>query len=185
MLAALKLAHDRDGKLPWTDLFEPAISLARDGFSISPRLAKLLSEADPASFNPEARALFFDDQGRPLPTGYRLKNPALATTLELIARNGIAAFYEGEIPHEIATAVQADPRGAGKLAVSTVGSGRGFAVLMRCETKPEIRRYCALWPSTLLSRLFGDSPHTHLSGCPDAALQLLWYPRFEAIRSLG
>ena len=75
VLAALKLAHDKYGKLPWAELFAPAITLARDGFSVSPRLAKLLAESDPASFAPAARAYFFDPAGRPRPEGYKLKNP--------------------------------------------------------------------------------------------------------------
>ena len=87
-LAALKLAHDKYGKLPWAELFEPAIALARDGFPISPRLAKMLAEADPQSFAPDARAYFFDAQGRPWPVGYKLTNPALADTFETIARDG-------------------------------------------------------------------------------------------------
>ena len=77
------------GKLPWAELFEPAIALAREGFAISPRLAKLLAEADPQSFTPDARRYFFDAQGRPLPAGYKLANPALADTFEAIARDGI------------------------------------------------------------------------------------------------
>ena len=67
VLAALKLAHDKYGKLPWAELFAPAIALARDGFSVSPRLAGLLDDSDAASFPPEARAYFFDapaDPGR-------------------------------------------------------------------------------------------------------------------------
>ncbi|MGB6949557.1 MAG: gamma-glutamyltransferase, partial [Methyloceanibacter sp.] len=80
VLAALKLAHDRYGKLPWADLFAPAIALARDGFAISPRLAQLLAGSEPANFAPAARAYFFDAQGRPLPMGYRLTNQALAQT---------------------------------------------------------------------------------------------------------
>ena len=67
VLAALKLAHVRYGKLAWAELFELAIELAREGFAVSPRLAKMLIEADPASFTPEARALFLrrgrDDRG--------------------------------------------------------------------------------------------------------------------------
>jgi len=78
-LAALALAHDKYGKLPWAKLFEPAIALARDGFPISPRLAQRLAEADPLSFAPAARAYFFDAQGRPWPVGYKLANPGLPT----------------------------------------------------------------------------------------------------------
>jgi len=115
VLAALKLAHDKYGKLPWADLFQPAIALARDGFAVSPRLAGLLAESDPASFAPSARAYFFDDAGRPLPTGYKLKNPALAETFEDIAAHGPRAFYDGEIAKEIAAAVDSDARGAGSM----------------------------------------------------------------------
>jgi gamma-glutamyltranspeptidase/glutathione hydrolase len=115
VLAALKLAHDKYGKLPWADLFQPAIALARDGFAVSPRLAGLLAESDPASFAPGALAYFFDAAGRPLPTGYNLKNPALAATFEEIAEHGPSAFYDGDIAKEIAAAVDSDPRGTGSM----------------------------------------------------------------------
>jgi gamma-glutamyltranspeptidase/glutathione hydrolase len=120
VLAALKLAHDKYGKLPWADLLAPAIALARDGFVISPRLSELLAGADPASFSPEARAYFFDAAGRPWPTGYRLTNPALAASFATIAKDGPAGFYEGDIARDIAAAVQADPRGAGKLTAEDI-----------------------------------------------------------------
>src|SRR6476660_2777931 len=93
VLAALKLAHDKFGKLPWAELFQPAIDLARDGFPISPRLAKQLAEVDPGSFAPEARAYFFDADGKPWPAGNQLINAALADTLATIARDGTDAFY--------------------------------------------------------------------------------------------
>ena len=124
VLAALKLAHDKSGKLPWADLFAPAITLARDGFSISARLAKLLNDADPASFPPEARAYLFDSAGRPWPEGYKLKNPALAATFEAIAKGGPSAFYQGEIAHDIAAAAQNDPRGAGTLTAEDLAQYR-------------------------------------------------------------
>ena len=69
-LAALKLAHDKFGKLPWADLFEPAITLARAGFAVSPRLAAELAEAPAEGFAPEARAYFFDAEGKPWPVGH-------------------------------------------------------------------------------------------------------------------
>jgi gamma-glutamyltranspeptidase/glutathione hydrolase len=124
VLAALAQAHASHGKLPWADLFAPAIALARDGFAVPPRLGSQLAELGPQSFSPEARALFFDKDGRPWPTGYKLRNPALADTLELIARDGPERFYAGEIAADIVKAVTSDPRGAGKLALSDLKTYR-------------------------------------------------------------
>jgi gamma-glutamyltranspeptidase/glutathione hydrolase len=118
VLAALELVHNEYGKLPWAELFQPAIKLARDGFAVSPRLAKMLSQTDPRSFAPSARAYFFDAEGHPRPAGYKLKNPELADTFELIAREGPDAFYEGAIATDIAKAVQNDPRTPGTLSTS-------------------------------------------------------------------
>lgn len=118
VLAALAAAHDRFGKLPWPDLFQPAIKLAREGFPISPRLGKLLAEMDPDSFAPSARAYFFDYQGTPLPTGFKLTDPELADTFAVIANQGPVAFYRGDIARDIADAVENDPRIPGKLAVT-------------------------------------------------------------------
>jgi gamma-glutamyltranspeptidase/glutathione hydrolase len=124
VLAALKLMHDRYGKLPWAELFQPAIELARGGFSVSPRLAKALDEMEPGTFAPEARAYFFDAQGRPWPTGYVLKNPAIADTLAVIARDGVKPFYQGEIASDIAAAVRNDPRKSGMLTVADLAGYR-------------------------------------------------------------
>ena len=124
VLAALKLAHDKYGKLPWSELFAPAIKLSRDGFSVSFRLAEVLNDYGPASFTPAARAYFFDPAGRPRPEGFRLSNPALASTLEAIARDGPSAFYEGAIARDIAAAVRNDPRGPGKLTTEDLANYR-------------------------------------------------------------
>ena len=124
VLAALKLAHDKYGKLPWAELFQPAIDLARGGFPVSPRLAKQLAGADPNSFAPEARAYFFDAEGKPWPAGHHLTNEALADTLATIAREGPDAFYKGDIARDIAHAVQSDPRKQGKLAAEDLASYR-------------------------------------------------------------
>jgi gamma-glutamyltranspeptidase/glutathione hydrolase len=124
VLAALKLVHDKYGKLPWAQLFQPAISLAREGFPISPRLAKMLADADPQSFTPEARAYFFDTAGRPWPVGYKLKNKALAETFETIAGDGPGAFYKGPIATDIARAVQSDPRKPGSLSEDDLATYR-------------------------------------------------------------
>ncbi|WP_083240596.1 gamma-glutamyltransferase [Methyloceanibacter methanicus] len=116
VLAVLKRVHDDYGKLPWADLFKPAIKLARDGFPVTARLAKMLGDADPNTFDATARAYFFDEHVRPRPAGYLLTNEDLAQTFEIIAREGIDAFYKGPIATDIATTVQNDRRGAGTLS---------------------------------------------------------------------
>lgn len=147
LLAALKLAHDRYGKLPWAELFQPAIALAHEGFPVSPRLAAMLEDTDPASFAPIARAYFFDAQGRPLPSGYKLTNPALAETFEMIAHGGPEVFYQGDLARDIATAVQTDPRTPGKLTTEDLASYRAkerepVCVLYRAN------RVCGMGPSS-------------------------------------
>ena len=58
VLAGLKLVHDKYGKLPWAELFQPAIALAREGFPISPRLAAMIAEEGPESFTERSARLF-------------------------------------------------------------------------------------------------------------------------------
>lgn len=106
-LALLAELHARFGRLPWTDLFQPAIRFAEVGFAISPRLAGAIARAQEqglATF-PAARAYFFHDSGRPKPQGERLRNPAFAATLRKIAAEGPDVFYKGEIADAIVAAV--------------------------------------------------------------------------------
>ena len=168
-LAALKLAHDKQGKLPWAELFEPAISLAREGFPISPRLAKLLAGADPQSFAPEARAYFFDAQGRSFPSGYKLANPALADTFETIARDGPTAFYAGDIAKDIAGAVQSDPRKPGKLTAQDLASYRAIEREPICVPY-RAHKVCGMGPSSsggvAVAQVLGIVEPFHLGPAP-------------------
>lgn len=106
VLRALYAAHEKYGKLPWKDLFDPAIKLADNGFHVSQRLAVLLAADDPQNFAPEARAYFYEGGTRPRAEGELLKNPAYAATLRLIADKGPDAFYCGDIANAIVAAVE-------------------------------------------------------------------------------
>ncbi len=86
----------------------------------------MIADVEPDSFAAEARAYFFDADGRPLPAGYRLKNPALADTFEAIARDGPRAFYEGAIARDIAATVQNDPRKPGSLTAEDLARYRAI-----------------------------------------------------------
>lgn len=113
IVALYRSAHEQHGRLPWTDVFAPAIKLATEGFEVSPRLANFLpmmATRSQLAKNPATAAYFFPD-GEPLQVGHLLKNPEYASTLRRIAAEGIDAFYTGEIAAEIAQAAQAEPNG--------------------------------------------------------------------------
>jgi gamma-glutamyltranspeptidase / glutathione hydrolase len=98
----LELAHRDHGRLAWSDLFAPAVALARDGFAIGGRLAVAIevSRAELAA-SPEAAATFLESDGAAKPLGATLRNPAYATTLAALAAGGGDAFYTGDIAQAI------------------------------------------------------------------------------------
>ncbi|MGE8150523.1 gamma-glutamyltransferase [Pseudomonas vancouverensis] len=117
VLRALELAHQKHGRLPWAQLFEPAIKLAEQGFAISPRLHQLIAADSSMPRSAEMMAYFRNADGTPKAVGTQLKNPALAAVLKRIAEEGPDAFYKGPVAEEIASRVQghANP---GSLSVS-------------------------------------------------------------------
>lgn len=95
-IALAAKAHEEHGRLPWADLFAPAIALARDGFVMNRRLNdSIASRKERAGKTEAARAIFFGEDGEPLPVGSLVTVPDLAITLEVIAAAGPEAFYEG------------------------------------------------------------------------------------------
>lgn len=93
-IALAAKAHAAHGKLPWARLFEPAIRLARDGFTVTERLNRALTVSRAsAARSPAGRALFYDAGGAPLEVGALVRNPELAQTLEQTAKAGAASFY--------------------------------------------------------------------------------------------
>lgn len=105
-LRMLAFAHGEHGKLPWAELFEPAIALASGGFPVSPRLHEAIAATRDLSAYPAARAYFLDDTGKPRAAGTLLRNPALAATYREIAAKGADAFYLGKIAADIARTVR-------------------------------------------------------------------------------
>lgn len=102
VLHMLESAHKDAGKLPWKDLFEPAIQIADDGFKISPRMsASIAGSAASLARDPETKAYFLNADGTAKATGTLLKSPALAATYRAIASGGAAAFYSGAIAQDI------------------------------------------------------------------------------------
>ncbi len=123
-VALFNLAHNDYGKLPWKDLFAPALRHSIDGFAVSPRMHDTIVTYAPnipktTEEGPiDAYNYLFNDDGMPLAAGHILKNPEYAKTLNIIAADP-AAFYNGKIATDIAAAAQEMPNG-GTLSASDI-----------------------------------------------------------------
>ncbi|GAB2904068.1 gamma-glutamyltransferase [Microbulbifer echini] len=124
VIRMLEMAHQRDGKLSWETLFQPAIALAENGFEVSPRLHQLLRKMPKVAARPAIASYFFDSDGNPVPVGHRLKNPEYARTLRAIAKGGADTFYKGNIAEAIVNAVQNDTGNPGLLSLEDMANYR-------------------------------------------------------------
>lgn len=122
--------HERYGRLPMTRLLQPAANLARTGFPISNRLSSAMHAniVDLTGF-PVAASIFLD-QGAAPSQGYRLSNPALANSLDAIARKGRDVFYEGAIADQI---------------IATIGGDNGWM------TSSDLASYASTWDTPIAS----------------------------------
>jgi gamma-glutamyltranspeptidase/glutathione hydrolase len=144
-LRMLALAHREHGRLPWAQLFEPAIRLAETGFPISPRLHDMLVvEKSLGRFEP-ARSYFYEADGSAKPVGTRLANPALAATLRTIAERGPDAFYTGAIAADIVAAVTHAPVSPGDVSLEDLAA---YQAKERPPVCGRYRRYriCGMGP---------------------------------------
>jgi len=102
------MMHQRYGKLPWADLFEPVIAYAEAGVPMPDMIAYYIRRSIAAFRRPgngieeTANALRTWSMGGDGPqAGSVFRNPDLARTFRLIAKGGRDAFYKGEIADTI------------------------------------------------------------------------------------
>jgi gamma-glutamyltranspeptidase/glutathione hydrolase len=118
----LEMAHKQYGKLPWAQLFVPAIQLAEGGFKVSARLGTLLKDEKYLKNDSVAAAYFYKPDGTPVDVGSTLRNPALAEVLRQIASKGSNALLSGPVAQAIVSKVQSHPTNPGKLALSDLAN---------------------------------------------------------------
>ena len=94
--------HKEHGKLPLTEVMQPAIKLARKGFPIYSELNKAIKlRLKTISRYKDSREIFLNKEGQPLEVGKILIQADLANSLELISKSGISGFYKGKIAKSI------------------------------------------------------------------------------------
>jgi gamma-glutamyltranspeptidase / glutathione hydrolase len=106
-VAGLHLAWAHKGRLPWKRLLAPAIGLAREGFTVTPGLSLSLKSVLPKMSPFPASVAQFSKTGVPYEPGDTLRQPDLARTLERVADQGPAGFYQGETAEWIVREMQA------------------------------------------------------------------------------
>jgi gamma-glutamyltranspeptidase/glutathione hydrolase len=149
-VSMLALAHQQHGRLPWSQLFAPAIQLATRGFSVSPRMAKLLASERHLQRDPVAAAYFYDPQGKPWLSGHVLRNPELAAVLNHIAEQGADALMTGELAQAMASKVQEHPANPGTLSTQDLAVYRAVERAPLCfdyrSTQLRDYRICGMPP---------------------------------------
>jgi gamma-glutamyltranspeptidase / glutathione hydrolase len=107
-VAGVVMLHRRFGRLPLARVLEPAVRLARDGFSLAdaPHLRREIERsADLLRSDPGLRAIFLADGGAIPGPDFRIVQRDLAGTLEALARDGGHEFYRGATARAIVSAV--------------------------------------------------------------------------------
>lgn len=120
-VAALGVAHDSDGALPWADVVAPALDLARRGFRLGSASCYYLEYVHDSIFgwDPTSRAAVHDTTGEVTTEPVLL--PDLVDSLQLVADQGPAALHTGELAHLIGTDVR---RRGGLLGVEDLAAYR-------------------------------------------------------------
>jgi gamma-glutamyltranspeptidase/glutathione hydrolase len=130
ILRLLQAVHTEHGKTAWRDLFTPPVTMADDGFAISPRLSAAIADAAPQlKVDPNASAYFFNSEGRAKTSGTRVTNPAYAKTLGVIASDP-QSFYTGDIARDIVAAA-ADTGGGRTPSLMTAQDMSGYTAKKR------------------------------------------------------
>jgi len=96
--------HRAYGALDWSTVVEPAVRLARDGYRITELQSRLLVRElkNFEKLDSRSGARYFLKKGkRPFAAGDLFRQPELANVLEVVAQQGVEAFYQGEIAVQI------------------------------------------------------------------------------------
>lgn len=111
-------AHAAFGSKPWSSLFERAIAIANEGWVIRPHVHTMFtldetaygrrSFSDKLGHTADGRRIYLRADGTPKCLGDIVRNPDLAATLGVLARDGAETFYTGSIAQHIVADMQAN-----------------------------------------------------------------------------
>lgn len=144
LLKVMQEAHNKYGKLPWKNLFQPAIKAANNGFIVSERFHTLSKNISYLKDFGETAEIYLDKNGQAYAVGAKITNPKMAATLEKIANKGIASFYSGKIANDIVAAVQNSAINPGYLSLSDLKNYRVKKGDLICATYRTKYKICSM-----------------------------------------
>ncbi len=116
-IGGLEAIHSRWCSRPWTDLMQPAIELAEEGWPVSLSMARRWRDTaqyyestslqEKLGITPEASRIYLKSDGATYDAGDRLRNPDYGQTLQRLARQGPRDFYEGELARSMTSDLEA------------------------------------------------------------------------------
>ncbi|KAB5567948.1 hypothetical protein PHYPO_G00238670 [Pangasianodon hypophthalmus] len=120
-LRGYELAHRRHGRLPWRELFQPSIKLAREGIRVSKGLAEAMQKnKEDIEANPVLCEVFCDSNKTILRENDIIRFPQLADTYEKIAEGGADVFYNGSMAETIVKDIKDAGYNFSSSSVSTI-----------------------------------------------------------------
>jgi gamma-glutamyltranspeptidase/glutathione hydrolase len=157
-LAAIEQAHARYGHAPWREVVLPAAQAAREGFPLGAASAYYLGLVHDSVYgwHPDSRAALHDPAGNLLAAGATVRIEHLADSLQLIADEGAAAFYRGDL----AKAIAADMAAHGGLVTEA------DLAAYRCVERPALSVPYGSWR-------FATNPPPSIGGPVLAAMLIL------------
>lgn len=141
----METAQRKWGRANWGSLFEDAIRLADQGFTVSPRLAGLVAGDSKRLGRFDATKAYFYPDGLALLEGSTLTNRAYGDTLRAMAAGGADAFYTGPVARGIVDTVQSAAGNPGYLTMEDLA---GYEVIERPAVCANYRSYevCGMGP---------------------------------------
>jgi gamma-glutamyltranspeptidase/glutathione hydrolase len=106
-LRGFEYLHSKHGRLPWKQVFAPAVRLNREGFKVTSQLSVAISQYS-SSFlcSQEYWKEVYCANGTAAGLGDHIKRTRYADTLELIGEKGASAFYDGPVANRTIEAIQ-------------------------------------------------------------------------------
>lgn len=101
-------AHQKYGVLDWAELIQPTIDLCRNGHFVTPYLANFFAKRKAQLLASESlREVFINPlTNDTYKEGEFLKRLKLAETLQIIAKEGADAIYDGNLTHALVADIE-------------------------------------------------------------------------------